>query len=470
MAVPVAAVILAAGQGTRMKSTLPKVMHRTCGKPLVAWSVDAARAAGCARVVVVVGHGKAVVEGELRARYGADVALAVQAEQKGTGHAAQMALPALEGHSGTVVILYGDCPLVTPASIMALVELRQRTGARLALWTTRVANPAGYGRIVRGKDGLLDRIVEHKDATESERRIDEINPGVYAVDAAFLRSALSELAPNNAQGELYLTDLVAIARKDGSGGVPTLEVGAEETLGVNDRKQLAEAGGVLKHRVIESAMREGVTFEAPNTVLVDATVRFGIDVVVGPHVVLQGNTAIGEGVRVGAGCVLVDTEVAAGVTLHPYSVCDGAKIATQAIVGPFSRLRPGAVLDAGSHVGNFVEMKKARLGKGSKANHLAYLGDAEIGANTNVGAGTITCNYDGFGKYVTTLGDDVFIGSNSTLVAPVTVHSGAYVAAGSVITEDVPRDALALGRGKQVNKEGRGADVKKRAKERAKKT
>jgi bifunctional UDP-N-acetylglucosamine pyrophosphorylase/glucosamine-1-phosphate N-acetyltransferase len=466
----VAAIILAAGQGTRMKSALPKVLHPACGKPLFAWPVEAALAAGASPVVLVVGHGRDQVEAEGGRRFGDKVRFAVQSEQRGTGHAARMALPALgassSGFNGTVLVLYGDTPLLTVEKLVALVELRVRTGAPLALWTTHLADPTGYGRIVRGPDGLLDRIVEHKDATEAQRKIDEVNPGVYAVDAAFLRTALSSLQANNAQGEEYLTDVVAQARAIGH-GVPTLEVPAEETLGVNDRAQLAEAAEVLQARVVRRAMLAGVTFEKPRSVVVHDDVRFGADVVVGPNVTLTGDTLLGAGVTIGAGVVLHDTQVGPACVVHPYSVCDGARLSGHVVVGPFARLRPGAVLEEGAHVGNFVELKKTRLGKGSKANHLAYLGDADIGAGTNVGAGTITCNYDGFGKHLTAIGDEVFVGSNATLVAPLTIHRRAYVAAGSTVTADVPEDAVVFGRARQENKAGRATQVRATAAARA---
>jgi bifunctional UDP-N-acetylglucosamine pyrophosphorylase/glucosamine-1-phosphate N-acetyltransferase len=459
----VAAVVLAAGKGTRMKSSIPKVLHPACGKPLLAWPIDAVITAGAAPVVVVVGHGKDLVEAELAGRYpeggGAALRAAIQSEQKGTGHAAQIALTALERFQGTVLIVYGDCPLLTAASLTSLVELRARMGSPVALWTTRVADPTGYGRVMRDKDGLLEKIVEQKDASPAERAINEVNPGVYAVDAAFLRTALAKLKGDNAQGELYLTDIVAIARAEGR-AVPTLEVPSEETLGVNDRVQLAAAARVLRARVVTRAMIEGVSFVDPTTAYVDASVRFGIDVLIGPNVTLAGTTSIGEGAHISAGAVLIDTLVEAGAVVHPYSVCDAAKIGARAVVGPFARLRPAAVLEEGAHVGNFVELKKTRLGRGSKANHLAYLGDADIGAGSNIGAGTITCNYDGIGKYVTQIGDEVFIGSNSTLVAPVVIERRAYVAAGSVITERVPADALALGRARQANKDGYAKTVR----------
>ncbi len=465
---PVAAVVLAAGKGTRMKSAIPKVLHPACGKPLVSWPVESVLVVGASPVVVVTGHRHDLVDAELAGRFGNRVKTVHQTELKGTGHAARMALPLLEGFTGTVLLVYGDCPLLTGQHLAGLVDLRARTGAPVALWTARAPDPTGYGRIVRGADGLLERIVEHRDASEAERAVDEINPGVYAVDAAFLRAALDKLEPNNAQGELYLTDIVALARTEGR-GVPTYAVPVGETLGVNDRAQLAEAAEVLRARVINSAMLDGVTFVDPKSAYVDASVRFHHDVVVGPNAVLSGNTTVGEGAQIGAGCVLHDTQVDEGLVVHPYSVCDGARIGPRCIVGPFARLRPGAVLEDGAHVGNFVELKKTRLGKGSKANHLAYLGDADIGRGVNIGAGTITCNYDGIGKHPTVIADEVFIGSNATLVAPVEIQRGAYVAAGSVITDEVPPDALAFGRARQTNKEGQAAKVRARNAARAKK-
>jgi bifunctional UDP-N-acetylglucosamine pyrophosphorylase/glucosamine-1-phosphate N-acetyltransferase len=464
----VAAVVLAAGKGTRMKSNLPKVLHPAGGKPLVAWPVEAALGVGASPVVVVTGHGRDAVEQELARRFGDRVRTAHQAEQKGTGHAAQVALPALDGFEGTVLIVYGDTPLLTVESLRALVRLREEAGAPVAMWTTHLDDATGYGRVVRGPEGRLERIVEHKDATAEQRQIREVNPGMYAADAAWLRGALSRLDDNNAQKELYLTDIVALARKDGH-LVPTLDVKVEETLGVNDRVQLADAEAVLRKRIVTRAMLAGVTFYKPDSVVVDDSVRFGIDVGVGPNVLLAGNTVIADDVQIGPGAILKDTVVEKGAVIHAYTICDGAHVKAGALVGPFARLRPGALLEEQSHVGNFVELKKTRLGKGSKANHLAYLGDSEIGAGVNVGAGTITCNYDGIGKHTTTLGDDVFIGSNSTLVAPVTIRRGAYVAAGSVITDEVPEDALALGRERQVNKDGYAKKVRERNAARAKK-
>jgi bifunctional UDP-N-acetylglucosamine pyrophosphorylase / glucosamine-1-phosphate N-acetyltransferase len=457
-------VVLAAGKGTRMKSALPKVLFPLCGRPLCAWPVDAARAAG-ADVVVVVGHGADQVKARLAELYpDGRVTTALQAEQKGTGHAVMQALPALAGYDGTVLLLYGDTPLVTADGLRALAE--KKGAAPLALWTTRLPDPTGYGRILRDDQGRLIRIVEQKDASDVERRIDEVNPGIYAVDAAFLRRALSSLTTQNAQGEYYLTDLIEIARREGH-DVVTLTVDAESTMGVNDRAQLAEAGAVLRRRVARRLMIDGVSIVDPASVYVDAGVQVDADAVLEPGVSLRGATRIGAGAIVGHGSVLVDTVVAAGARVQPYSVCEGAVVGVNAVVGPFSRLRPGADVGEEAHVGNFVEVKKTRLGKGAKANHLAYLGDSDVGAKTNIGAGTITCNYDGYGKYGTTIGEGVFVGSNSTLVAPLVLGDGAYVAAGSTVTKDVAPDALAIGRGKQENKDGYAAKLRARAKAKA---
>ena len=457
-------VVLAAGKGTRMKSALPKVLFPVCGRPLCAWPIDAARAAG-AGVVAVVGHGAEQVTAVLRELYpDGGVTTALQAEQKGTGHAVMQALPALDGYEGTVLLLYGDTPLVTAEGLRALVD--RKGAAPLALWTTRVPDPTGYGRILRDDEGRLLRIVEQKDASDVEKKIDEVNPGIYAVDAAFLRRALSSLTTKNAQGEYYLTDLVEIARREGH-DVASLQVDAEQTMGVNDRAQLAEAGAVLRRRIARRLMVEGVSIVDPATVYVDAGAHVDVDAVLEPGVALRGATKIGAGAVIGQGSVLVDTVVAPGARVQPYSVCEGAVVGPNAVVGPFSRLRPGADVGEDAHVGNFVEVKKTKLGKGAKANHLAYLGDSEIGEKTNVGAGTITCNYDGYGKYATKIGANVFVGSNSTLVAPLVLGDGAYVAAGSTVTREVPGDALAIGRGKQENKDGYAAKLRARAKQRA---
>ena len=445
------AVVLAAGQGTRMKSDRAKVLHEVAGRPMVAWSVETARRAGASDVVVVVGHGRDEVRASLDARFGGEVKTAVQEEQLGTGHAVKCALPAIEGWDGLVVILYGDCPLVPPACIEALVRAADEGSAPLALVTAELADPTGYGRIVRDHGSIIG-IREHRDCSETERAIKEVNPGIYAVSASFLRSALDRLSTDNAQGELYLTDLVGMAAE--SGDVESVSWDMLDLRGVNDRWELAEADRRMREHILREHAVAGVTVRAPYTTFVDADVTIQKDAMLEPNVVLRGRCVIGEGARIDVGCVLEDVTVAAGAWLKPYTVASESSIGERAQTGPFSHLRPASELGPDSRVGNFVETKKTRMGKGSKANHLAYLGDGIIGDEVNVGAGTIFCNYDGVRKHTTVLEDGSFVGSDTQIVAPVTVGKGAYVATGTTVTKDVPADALALSRVRQVNKEG----------------
>ncbi|HEY1100414.1 MAG TPA: bifunctional UDP-N-acetylglucosamine diphosphorylase/glucosamine-1-phosphate N-acetyltransferase GlmU [Myxococcota bacterium] len=459
------AILLAAGKGTRMKSALPKVLHPVLGKPLVSWAVDAVVAAGASDVVAVIGHGAGHVASVLKTRHGDRVSTVVQEQQNGTGHAVLCALPAVPADVDDVLIVCGDTPRLGAAELKALVALRRRDAALLALWTTRVETPKGYGRIVRDASqpaGHVVGIVEEKDATEQQRAITEINPGVYCVEAAFLRRALPKLTANNAAGELYLTDLVALAVGERADAIAALDVDVDLTQGINDRVQLSEAEQWARARRARQLRLDGVTIVDERTVTVDSDVVVGIDVTIEPGVALTGKTRIGNNVHIGQGAVITDCVIDDDVVIHPYSVCDKAHVRSKAVVGPFARLRPDADVGEGAHVGNFVELKKTVLGSGSKANHLAYLGDAVIGTGVNVGAGTITCNYDGIGKHQTVLGDDVFVGSNSTLVAPVLVGKGAYIGAASVITENVPADALALGRARQVTKERRAAEIREK--------
>ena len=456
-----AVVILAAGQGKRMRSAAPKVLHRVAGRPLVAFPIALARSLGAERIVVVVGHGREAVEAAVRALPGgADVRFAVQKEQRGTGHAVMAALPALAGHRGPVLVLSGDVPLLGRPSIAALSKAYARSGGRLAFVEFEPADPSGYGRVIRDERGAVVAIREHRDCSRAERRVAQVNSGIYAVDADFLRRGVRKLKADNDQGELYLTDLVALAARRGAVGVACAP--PDEVCGVNDRADLARIEAiVLAGRTLE-LLRGGATIRRPGTVQVDLDVRVGTDVELGAHVTLCGSTEIGDGCRVETGAVIADSKIAAGAVIRAYSVLEGATVGPGAIVGPFARLRPGTSLDENVHVGNFVEVKNTRLGRGSKANHLAYLGDGDIGAGVNVGAGTIFCNYDGYQKHRTVLEDDVFIGSDSQLVAPVRVGKGAYVASGSTITKDVPPDALAIARGRQENKE-RAAPVLRRA-------
>ena len=466
--VPWSAIVLAAGKGTRMKSQHPKVLFEVLGKPLVSWSVDAVRDAGADDVVVVVGHGRDAVASVLKARHGDLCRTVVQEEQRGTGHAVQVALPAVS--NAEVVVVCGDTPRLSAAALRALVAARRASQAPVAMWVSTVDTPKGYGRIVRddGGQGGIARIVEEKDADDAIRAITEVNPGVYCFDRAFLVAALPRLSSNNAAGELYLTDVVALCRADGA-QVADTTVDFETTVGINDRQQLAEAetwAGAHRRRTLREA---GVTVDGESP-RVDADVVVDEDVVIGAQVSLRGKTHLHRGVKVDVGCVITDCDIGEDVVVHPYSVCDQARVQARAIVGPFARLRPAADVGEGAHVGNFVELKKTTLGAGSKANHLAYLGDAVIGSGVNVGAGTITCNYDGIGKHQTTLDDGVFIGSNSTLVAPVRVHEGAYVAAGSVITDEVPADAIAFGRARQTNKADAATPLRARHQARKAKT
>jgi bifunctional UDP-N-acetylglucosamine pyrophosphorylase/glucosamine-1-phosphate N-acetyltransferase len=450
---PLAAIVLAAGKGTRMKSRTAKVLHEIGGRPLGWYPVKAALDAGANPVVVVVGHQAEAVEAALVASLpGAPIRFAVQEQQLGTAHAVLAARRALRGFDGPVAILSGDTPLLESATLLSVVRTRARARAPLAFATMTLEAPRGYGRLVRDAGGRPARIVEEKDASDAERAVREVNAGLYCADAAFLWKGLSRVSADNAQGEFYLTDLVALAaRRDGA--VP-VEVPVEQASGVNDREELARAGKVLLRRRARALMRAGVTIEDPDRFDCDEGVVIQPDVIVEPGARLLGRTQIGAGTRIGAGAILRDVIVGPQVTVNPYTVAEKSSIAARAIVGPFSRLRPGSDIREGAHLGNFVETKKTVVGRGSKANHLAYLGDTTVGEGANIGAGTITCNYDGEKKHPTTIGSGAFVGSDSILVAPIEIGDGAYVAAGSVLTEKVPPGALALGRARQVTKEG----------------
>ncbi len=450
----VSAVVLAAGKGTRMKSARPKVLFEVLDRSLLSWVCRAVADAGVDDVVVVVGHGKDEVTAHLKATH-PTAQTALQAEQRGTGHAVMMAGDAIAG-ADAVLVVCGDTPRLQAQALAALIETQHSSGAAVAMWTASLVDPTGYGRVVIDENGLVSAIVEHKDASPAQRAITVINPGVYCFDAAFLRATLPTLGSDNAAGEVYLTDVVQRAAQAGA-GVAAVAVDAEMTLGINDRVQLADAEAWARREAIRTARLAGVTVVDAAGVKIGADVSIGVDSVIDVGVSLSGKTSIGERVRIGQGCVITDCVIDDDAVIHPYSVCDQAHVGAGALIGPFARLRPAADVGEGAHVGNFVELKKTSLGKGSKANHLAYLGDAVIGSGVNVGAGTITCNYDGVGKYQTTLSDNVFVGSNSTLVAPIVVGEGAYVAAGSVITDDVDADAVAFGRARQEVKRGRAA-------------
>jgi bifunctional UDP-N-acetylglucosamine pyrophosphorylase/glucosamine-1-phosphate N-acetyltransferase len=456
-----ACIVLAAGKGTRMRSGKAKVLHTILGSPLCAYPIDRAREAGVDPVVAVLGHQRDDVEKALQARYGAGTITVVeQTEQKGTGHAVKVGLAPLGGWQGLVLILYGDAPLLKRETIQALLAEARRTGG-LAILTARLPDPTGYGRILRDKSGRVLRVVEQKDATVKERKIDEINAGFYAAPIDFLRTATAALKPNNAQGEYYLTDIVEAASKARGVSATTVESTPEEISGINDRKQLIDAEAVLRARSL-GRFAEHATFRDAASTIVEPGVQIGVDVEIGRNVALRGRTKIGDGVRIDDGVILTDTEVGEGAEIKPYCVASESVIGPGAKIGPFAHLRPGTELGPDVHVGNFVETKKTRMGKGSKANHLTYLGDAVIGEKVNIGAGTITCNYNGYEKRQTIIEDGAFIGSDSQLVAPVRVGKGAVVAAGATVSHDVPAGALAITRVPQKHIEGYAERVKDR--------
>ena len=448
--------IMAAGLGTRMKSETPKVLHRVAGRPLVNWVVTSARAAGANRVVAILGHKHELVKQSLDAAFGAnEVDIALQTEQRGTGHAVQCALPSVknEPDDRIVVILTGDAPLIASERIAQLVAACEANPAGLALLSTVPPKRMPYGRLVRDASGKLEKIVEDSDATPAQKEIEDTNAGFYAIRLGHLRKDLETLRADNKKGELYLTDLVAHAYA--RGGATAIDAPFTEVAGINDRVDLATVEVEARRRINEAWMRSGVTMVDPSSAYIDADVGpIGKDVWLAGNVALRGKTSLGDGVRVDIGCVLTDVQVAENVSIKPHSVLTEATVGAKSQVGPFSHCRPGTRLDEDVHLGNFVETKKSHLMAGAKANHLAYLGDASIGTKANIGAGTITCNYDGVGKYKTTIEAGAFIGSDSQLVAPVTVGRDAYVGSGTTVTKDVPRGALALTRVKQVNVEG----------------
>jgi bifunctional UDP-N-acetylglucosamine pyrophosphorylase/glucosamine-1-phosphate N-acetyltransferase len=447
---------MAAGLGTRMKSDTAKMLHRIAGRPLLHWVIGAARAAGADRVVAILGHQHETVKASVDVAFGAGaVDIALQPEQRGTGHAVQCALPAVaqESDERIVAILAGDAPLLLAERIATLVRACAEAPAGLALLSTTPDRDMPYGRIVRDAQGVVERIVEHPDATPEQRAIRQMNASIYAVRLGHLRRDLQTLRADNAKGELYLTDLVAHAYK--RGGATAIDAPFDEVSGINDRVDLATVEAGARQRINEAWMRAGVSMMDPHATYIDADVGpLGKDVWLGPGVVLRGKTTLADRVRVDAGAVLIDVTVGADTYIKPYSVLTETVVGDRVEVGPFSHCRPGTRLDQDARIGNFVETKKTHVMAGAKANHLAYLGDASIGQKANVGAGTITCNYDGVNKHKTTIEEGAFIGSDSQLVAPVTVGRGAYVASGTTVTRDVPRGALALSRVKQINKEG----------------
>ncbi len=456
---PFAVIVLAAGGGTRMKSGTPKVLHRAAGRTLVGHVLTAAAALEPEHLVVVVGHGREQVIAHL-AESAPDVRITVQHEQNGTGHAVRECLDQLaaagiapSGQSGPILVLTADTPLLTAGTLLHLCDRYAAHEAALTVLTAVLADPAGYGRVVRSASGDVLAIVEHKDADSGTLAIAEINSGMYAFDPHYLDGALRRLTTDNAQGEEYLTDVVALAVADGRRVTAVAVHDSDEILGVNDRSQLATATRILRERINRAWMQAGVTMLDPATTYIDVDVTLAGDVTLEPNVALRGTTMVEAGAVIGPDTTLVDCEVASGARVRR-SEATQAVIGPDAQVGPFSYLRPGAVLGRGARVGAYVEVKNARIGEGSKVPHLSYVGDATIGRRSNIGAATVFVNYDGVHKHRTTVGDDVRVGSDSMLVAPLTVGDGSYTAAGSVITEDVPPGALAIARGRQRNVEG----------------
>lgn len=444
-------VVLAAGKGTRMKSARAKVLHRAAEFPLIEHVFRAADTLSPTSITVIVGHQADQVQAATAKRMG--LRFATQSPQLGTGHALLQAEPLLTGTSGTLVLLSGDVPLLRPETLRALVATHQQRHAAATVLTAEVDRPHGYGRIVRDA-GQITAIVEHKDANEEQREIREINSGIYAFEVAPLFGALKQIGSANAQGEYYLPDLVTIFRQRGLVVETVIADDAREILGVNSPKELAEVGAILKMRKNEALMDFGVTIVDPASAFIGPDVTVGADTIIHPGVYLEGRTVIGGKCVINSGVRIVDSRIDDGVVINNFCVITESHISSGARVGPFAHIRPQSDVGENAHIGNFVELKKTTLGAGSKASHLSYLGDANIGSGVNVGAGTITCNYDGTHKHPTVIEDGAFIGSDTQLIAPVRVGKGAYVAAGSSITEDVPDDALAIARGRQVNKDG----------------
>ena len=443
------AVILAAGKGTRMKSAVPKVLHRVGGRPMLAHVLTAAEKAGAARSVAVVGFGA----DQVREAIGPAAEFVIQAEQLGTGHAVMQAREALAGYTGTVMVLCGDTPLLTADLLCRLHDAHRQAGAAATVLTAVLPDASGYGRVIRDGAGRVVRIVEQKDASPAELTVNEINTGIYCFECQQLLAALDGLTCDNKQGEYYLTDVIGIFVGQGA-KVWALTAGDHrETLGINSRLQLAEAEKILRRRKLEELMESGVTVMDPDSTFIDAGVAIAPDTVIYPYTWLEGATSIGGGSVIGPSVRMADTAVGINAVIH-FTYAHECRIGDNVTVGPYVHLRPNTVLADGVKVGNFVEIKNSHVGEGSKVPHLSYIGDTDMGAGVNIGSGTITVNYDGRKKYRTTIEDGAFIGCNTNLVAPVTIGQGAYVGAGSTITKNVPPDSLGVARARQANIEG----------------
>lgn len=444
-------IILAAGLGKRMKSAIAKVLHPVAGVPMILYPVRVGGELSSAKTIVVAGHQADRVKDVLSGR---DVKIVHQAEQKGTADAVRLAMESIGDFTGLVVVLCGDVPLITTPTVTGLIDAHKKAGASLTVLTTDVENPSGYGRIFRGADGSILKIVEDKDADENIKGIREINTGIYVFNSGFLSEVIGEIKAENAQKEFYLTDSIELGIRKGLNVHAYKTLNREDVMGINTRAELAVAEGIMRSRINNRHMLSGVTLLNPEAIYIDGDVTIARDVTVYPGAVIQGFTVIGEGSTVYPNSRIVDSEIGCCVTIKDACVIEESRIGDNAQIGPFARLRPGTVLDKNVHVGNYVELKKASMGEGSKANHLTYLGDAEIGSGVNIGAGTITCNYDGYKKYKTIIGNGVFVGSDVQFIAPVTIGDDALIAAGSTVTKDVPPGALAISRVEQKNVEG----------------
>jgi bifunctional UDP-N-acetylglucosamine pyrophosphorylase/glucosamine-1-phosphate N-acetyltransferase len=453
------AIVLAAGQGKRMKSKLYKVLHPICGKSMVEHVIDTVRQAACERVVVIVGHGAEAVQETL----GEAAEYALQAEQLGTGHAVLQAQPLIGSEEGVTLVICGDTPLVSAETVEAMIQQHLREGAAATVMTAIMADPTGYGRVIRGADGGVLRIVEHKDCSPEELAVAEINAGTYCFDNRLLFEALGEVTNENAQGEYYLPDVIGILQNNGARVAASLLKDPTEAIGVNDRMALGEAERLMRARINARHQANGVTLIDPQNTFIDSEVTIGADTVIYPGTLLRGKTTIGSDCIIGPSSDLMNTEVRSGSTLRQ-TVAEGAIVGDECNVGPFAYLRPGTRLGRHVKVGDFVEIKNTVVGDNSKIPHLSYVGDAVVGSGVNIGCGAITANYDGYNKFVTQIGDNVFVGSNTNLIAPVKVGSGAYIVAGSTITHDVDDNDLAIARARQVNKPGYAEKIRSRAK------
>ena len=440
-------IILAAGHGSRMQSRTAKVLHPLGGQPLVCHVLDTARQLGAGRIHVVVGHNAEAVTAAVAA---ADILCHTQEQQLGTGHAVQQAIDACDAAS-TVLVLFGDVPLIQPDSLSQVVSA---AASGMAMLAANLLDPAGYGRVLRDAQGNFQGVVEERDASPDQKRLGEINTGVLAAPAAILGRYLERLGNNNAQGEYYLPDVLKQAVADGEAVTVVASDNTLDCLGVNTPQQLEQLERLYQGALADQLLAQGVVIADRSRLDIRGTLRCGRDVRIDVNTVFEGAVVLADGVTVGANCVIANSSIGEGAQIHPFTHIEGAEIRAAACIGPYARIRPGTVIDEQAKVGNFVEIKNTRLGKAAKASHLAYLGDADVGSNSNVGAGTITCNYDGANKFRTVLGESVFVGSNSTLVAPVTIDSGGFIAAGSTITDDVKADQLAVARGRQRNVDG----------------